>query len=152
MLEALDDFVLRAEIVDVSLLSAKPELCAVDVGGCSLFQRVLVSLVDFLNFSDGICGGRESITASGNWVLSLTCRRSECYYVLDGLLWSVCPGHTVEGSCGAGGQTWLWRLERDAIEFGKKRGCLKTGDSVVVVTGWRKGSGATNTIRLIPVE
>ena len=41
---------------------------------------------------------------------------------------------------------------RDAIEFGKKRGCLKTGDSVVVVTGWRKGSGATNTIRLIPVE
>ena len=41
---------------------------------------------------------------------------------------------------------------QDAIGFGKKRGCLRKGDIVIVVTGWRKGSGATNTIRLISVD
>ena len=39
-----------------------------------------------------------------------------------------------------------------AIEFGRKRGVLKTGDNVLVVTGWRKGSGATNTVRINTVE
>lgn len=36
-----------------------------------------------------------------------------------------------------------------ATEFGKKRGFIQEGDCVIVVTGWRRGAGATNTMRLI---
>jgi len=36
-----------------------------------------------------------------------------------------------------------------ALDFGRQRGFIKAGDTVVVITGWRKGSGATNTMRLI---
>jgi pyruvate kinase len=39
-----------------------------------------------------------------------------------------------------------------AIEFGKKKNFLKIGDAVIVITGWRKGAGATNTLRVIYVE
>jgi pyruvate kinase len=39
-----------------------------------------------------------------------------------------------------------------AIDFGKKKGFLKVGDSVIVITGWRQGAGATNTMRVIYVE
>ena len=35
------------------------------------------------------------------------------------------------------------------INMGKERGFVKTGDFVIVVTGWRKGSGFTNTIRIL---
>jgi len=38
------------------------------------------------------------------------------------------------------------------LNFGKKRGFIKTGDSVIVVTGWRQGSGFTNTLRVVYVE
>lgn len=38
------------------------------------------------------------------------------------------------------------------LNFGKSRGFVKTGDSVVVVTGWRMGSGFTNTLRIVYVE
>ncbi|CAH0729223.1 unnamed protein product, partial [Brenthis ino] len=38
------------------------------------------------------------------------------------------------------------------LKFGRGRGFLKTGDNVVVVTGWRQGSGFTNTIRIIQIE
>lgn len=38
------------------------------------------------------------------------------------------------------------------LSFGKTRGFLKTGDSVVVVTGWQQGSGFTNTLRIVYVD
>lgn len=34
---------------------------------------------------------------------------------------------------------------------GKARGFFKTGDLVIVLTGWRPGSGYTNTMRVVPV-
>ncbi|KAE9522367.1 hypothetical protein AGLY_017236, partial [Aphis glycines] len=39
-----------------------------------------------------------------------------------------------------------------AIKFGKSSGIIKSGDSVVVVTGWKKGSGYTNSLRIVIVE
>ncbi|CAM4584491.1 unnamed protein product [Leuciscus chuanchicus] len=38
-----------------------------------------------------------------------------------------------------------------AMELGKARGFFKTGDVVIVLTGWRPGSGYTNTMRVVPV-
>ncbi|KAG5305531.1 KPYK kinase, partial [Acromyrmex insinuator] len=38
------------------------------------------------------------------------------------------------------------------LNFGKSRGFIKIGDSVIVVTGWRQGSGFTNTLRVVYVE
>ncbi|XP_015437872.1 PREDICTED: pyruvate kinase-like isoform X2 [Dufourea novaeangliae] len=38
------------------------------------------------------------------------------------------------------------------LNFGKGRGFVKTGDSVVVVTGWKQGSGYTNTFRVVNVD
>ncbi|KAM9496607.1 pyruvate kinase M1/2b isoform 2-T3 [Clarias gariepinus] len=38
-----------------------------------------------------------------------------------------------------------------ALEFGKARKFYKSGDVVIVVTGWRPGSGYTNTMRVVLV-
>jgi len=38
------------------------------------------------------------------------------------------------------------------VRFGKARGFVKTGDSLVVVTGWKQGSGFTNTMRIVNAE
>merc|ERR1719249_600360 len=36
-----------------------------------------------------------------------------------------------------------------AVDFGKKNKFIQTGDNVIVVTGWRQGAGATNTMRIL---
>ncbi|KAM9313460.1 pyruvate kinase PKM isoform 2-T3 [Gastrophryne carolinensis] len=38
-----------------------------------------------------------------------------------------------------------------AMDVGKARGFFKTGDNVIVLTGWQPGSGFTNTMRVVPV-
>ncbi|CAB1339477.1 unnamed protein product [Coregonus sp. 'balchen'] len=38
-----------------------------------------------------------------------------------------------------------------AMEMGKERGFVKEGDVVIVLTGWRPGSGYTNTMRVVVV-
>ncbi|XP_051169900.1 pyruvate kinase-like isoform X1 [Leptopilina boulardi] len=50
-----------------------------------------------------------------------------------------------------------WLKDVDArvqfgLEFGKSRGFVQTGNSVVVVTGWKQGSGFTNTLRIVSVD
>jgi len=50
---------------------------------------------------------------------------------------------------------WLSDVDiriRAAINFGKTNGVIKVGDAVIVITGWRKGSGATNTMRIVYVD
>merc|ERR1712198_500173 len=39
-----------------------------------------------------------------------------------------------------------------AIDFGKRSNFIGTGDNVVVITGWQKGSGSSNTVRILPVS
>lgn len=39
-----------------------------------------------------------------------------------------------------------------AVDFAKKRKYLKSGDNIVIVTGWRQGAGATNTMRIITIQ
>jgi len=38
------------------------------------------------------------------------------------------------------------------VDYAKSRGMVKTGDAVIIVTGWQKGSGFTNTQRIVLVE
>lgn len=50
-----------------------------------------------------------------------------------------------------------WLKDVDArvnagINFGKIKGFIKTGDPVIVVTGWKQGSGFTNTMRIVYVS
>ena len=37
------------------------------------------------------------------------------------------------------------------IAVGRLRGFLRTNDPIVIVTGWKSGSGYTNTMRLLSV-
>merc|ERR1712055_588140 len=39
-----------------------------------------------------------------------------------------------------------------AIDFGKRSNFIGSGDNVVVITGWRQGSGSSNTVRVLAVE
>ena len=36
-----------------------------------------------------------------------------------------------------------------AIDFGKKSNFIANGDNVVVITGWKQGSGSSNTVRIL---
>merc|ERR1712226_180870 len=38
------------------------------------------------------------------------------------------------------------------IDFGKKHGFVKSGQTVICVTGWRQGAGASNTIRMLTAK
>merc|ERR1719423_583398 len=35
------------------------------------------------------------------------------------------------------------------VDFGKKNGFIKAGDTVICITGWRKGAGSSNTVRIL---
>lgn len=51
-------------------------------------------------------------------------------------------------------QAWAEDVDRRvnfAMDIGKARGFFKTGDCVIVLTGWQPGSGFTNTMRVVPV-
>merc|ERR1712112_592666 len=39
-----------------------------------------------------------------------------------------------------------------AIDFGKRSNFIGSGDNVVVIAGWQKGSGSSNTVRIMPVS
>lgn len=50
-----------------------------------------------------------------------------------------------------------WLKDVDArvnfgLTHGKSRGFIKSGDPVIVVTGWKQGSGFTNTLRVVYVS
>ena len=50
---------------------------------------------------------------------------------------------------------WLQDIDsrvQFAIEYGKRRLFIRSGDPIIVVTGWRKGAGSTNTMRIISAE
>jgi pyruvate kinase len=50
-----------------------------------------------------------------------------------------------------------WLKDVDArvqfgLQFGKSRGFVKYGDPVIIITGWKQGSGFTNTMRIVNCE
>ena len=53
------------------------------------------------------------------------------------------------------GEGWIadvdYRIKK-AIAFGVEKGWLKKGGNLVCVTGWKGGSGNTNTVRIIRDE
>merc|ERR1711973_420927 len=39
-----------------------------------------------------------------------------------------------------------------AVDFGKKNRFISSGDRVIIITGWRQGSGSSNTCRILDVQ
>ena len=53
------------------------------------------------------------------------------------------------------GDQWLQDVEnriQTAMDVAQAEGFTKKGDNIVVVTGWRGGSGNTNTLRIIQCQ
>ncbi|XP_049799433.1 pyruvate kinase-like [Schistocerca nitens] len=51
-------------------------------------------------------------------------------------------------------QDWLKDVDvrvQFGLQFGKSRGFIRDGDPVIVVTGWKQGSGFTNTMHIVHV-
>lgn len=49
---------------------------------------------------------------------------------------------------------WLKDVDKRVLcgmQYGKKRGFLKPGAPVVIVSGWKEAMGTTNTIRVVYV-
>lgn len=49
-------------------------------------------------------------------------------------------------------EEWIKDVDRRVmfgVDFGKKNNFIKTGDAIVVVTGWKEGSGFSNTMRIM---
>ncbi|CAH0559515.1 unnamed protein product [Brassicogethes aeneus] len=52
-------------------------------------------------------------------------------------------------------EDWLKDVDarvKAGIDVGKKKGFIKSGDPVIVITGWKQGSGFTNTMRIVYVS
>ena len=55
----------------------------------------------------------------------------------------------------AAGEDWPQDVDvriQAAINFGKSKNFIKTGDLVVAVTGWKRGAGSSNTTRILSVQ
>uniref|UniRef100_A0A1W7R9W5 Pyruvate kinase n=1 Tax=Hadrurus spadix TaxID=141984 RepID=A0A1W7R9W5_9SCOR len=76
----------------------------------------------------------------------------------QGHLWrGIMPLHFCDSRYETGDRLPDWPQDVDvrinyAIDYGKKNQFLHPKDAVIVVTGWRKGAGATNTMRVVYVE
>ncbi|XP_042894887.1 pyruvate kinase PKM isoform X2 [Parasteatoda tepidariorum] len=73
--------------------------------------------------------------------VSLTTRQAKLYRGIDGI-------HFTAERLSEWTQDVDSRIQC-AVDYGKKKLYLKSGDTIVIVTGWRKGAGATNTMRII---
>lgn len=50
---------------------------------------------------------------------------------------------------------WLRDVDarvQSGLQFGQRQGFILPGDPVIVITGWRQGSGFTNNMRVVYVS
>ena len=49
-------------------------------------------------------------------------------------------------------ENWMQDVEeriQHGVDLGKKSGFIKSGQPIVCITGWRQGSGSSNTVRIV---
>ncbi len=52
-------------------------------------------------------------------------------------------------------ENWMQDVEeriQHGVDLGKKSGFIKSGQPIVCITGWRQGSGSSNTVRIVTVD